>query len=347
MNLFGKIIASFLPTTVITTPVQKPEPMPELIYVQDKVSHVDFRDLKSHGLNNLSMSYFDFSGKIPDSKTVDWNSSLELLWNKKLKFKNVSPATVSAAPSILEDFAVADSETMTVSEHIKNLDSILDDVKRTMDWSGLCVKNRLTPQQCHNLVYVAYNIDANMLTAYSMTELMPYHDGDKNFALMSLYMETAGRKYLDYVPALGDKYLSMGRYQFTSFAIGYDDSGARPSNMIADFSPSYPIPGSAVKLTGAESDLAAYYFSVYNVMTLLKKMTVNGNNRFKTHCIDKKGQIVEYIATAHHNPSWARKRAIQWIGADCSKPLRSYQGERLEIYSIKTATNYAAILKNG
>lgn len=348
MNVFEKILSLALPFSLSPAPTM-PEKFPEIIYTgiaEDKISNVNFQPIKTLGINNISLSYFDFSGKIPDSAEVNWNNSLDLLWNKKLEIKNVSPATKKAADKIISEFALADSETMTVNAHIANLDNTLNEVKRDFNWSGLCRKYNLTSSECYNLVYVAHNIDANMLTAYSMTELMPYREGNRNYALMSIYMENAGVRYLDAIPALGDTYLSMGRYQFTSFAIGYDDDGARPANMIAEFSPNYPIPGSVVKLNGIESDLAAYYFSVYNVMTLLKKMTPNGNARFKNNCINKKDQLVEYIATAHHNPTWARKRAIEWIGEDCKKPLLSYQGERLEVYSIKTATNYNAILQN-
>jgi hypothetical protein len=347
MNMFGKFLSSILPLSL--APASTPEKLPEIIYVgmnEDKISMVDFQPIKDLGINNISLSYFDFSGKIPDSAEVNWNNSLDRLWDKKLQIKNVSPATKNAANDILSDFASSDSETMTINSHIKNLDITLNEVKRDFNWEGLCKRYDLTESQCYNLVYVAYNIDANMLTAYSMTELMPYREGDRNYALMSIYMENAGVRYLDAIPALGDTYLSMGRYQFTSFAIGYDDEGPRPANMVAKFSPNYPIPGSVVKLNGIESDLAAYYFSVYNVMSLLKKMTPNGNARFKNNCINKKDQLVEYIATAHHNPSWARKRAIEWIGEDCKKPLINYQGERLEVYSIKTSTNYNAILAN-
>lgn len=341
MSIFEAILSLFMPTQPVPT-----APTPQIIYVEDKASKVNFAPLREQGIRNLSLSYFGFSGEVPEYAKVNWNHALEGLWNKKLDIENVSGATRNSVPDILSDFARADSQTMNIDEHISEVDELLNNVKRDMDWVGICLKYRLDGNQCRNFVSAAYNIDAKMLTAYSMTELMPYHNGDQNYALMSIYFENGGRRYLDVVPALGDTYLSMGRYQFTSFAIGSDDDGPRPVNQIAAYSTKYPVPGSVVKLNGIESDLAAYYFSVYNVMTLIKKMSDSNNARFKAHCISQKDQLVEYIATAHHNPTWARKRAIEWVREDCSKPLITYQGERLEIYSIKTATNYKAILQN-
>lgn len=342
LSTFEKLISIFAAGTVV---VQTPTKLPQIIYVEDKVSTVNFQPIKELGIQNLSLSYFGFSGAIPDQARIDWNKSLDKLWDQKLRIKNVSPATVNAVPDILKEFSVADSDTMTIEAHIESLDNTLTDVKSNMNWAGICTKYRLSNTQCYNFVLSSYNIDARMLTAYSMTELMPYREGERNYELMSIYMENSGRRYLDVIPALGDKYLSMGRYQFTSFAIGSDKNGPRSANQIANFSPKYPIPGSVVKLNGMQSDLAAYYFSVYNVLTLIKKMNETGNKRFARNCVNQKDQIVEYIATAHHNPSWARKRAIQWITNDCSKPLINYQGKRLEIYSIKTSTNYEAILQ--
>lgn len=308
--------------------------------VVPKVTPVNFGRLKDTGLSEISFGYLGFKGTIPDSTNIDWNRNIVSLWNQKLRINNVSKATQGAAGGIINRYRYQGRETMTINEHMTALDADLTKIKAELNWSQICIDYDLDPNKCRLFVYTAYNLDAKMLTAYSLTELMPYTDGKKNVVMMDLYMETAGRNYLDSIPALGDTYLSMGRYQFTSYAVGADDDGLRPTNKIASYSLTYDIPGSVVKLEGIQNDYAAYYFSVYNLMSLIKKLNNKQVVKYAYTCANRKDELVQYIATAHHNPKWARKRAIEWISDSCQKPLISYQGERLEIYSIKTRSNY-------
>lgn len=342
-NIFGGFV---IPATVavMTTPAQ-----PQIIRLEipeakiDKTTTLDFTDLKGTGLSKISYSYLGFSGEIPNERTVDWNQSLKKLWDQKLRFKNVSKATQSAAPAILADYEKEAQERMSIPQHIKDLEKDLINIKRDLNWGKICALGKLDSSTCKSFVMTAWNIDAKALTAYSMTELMPYRNGNQNYVLMNLYMEQAGRNYLDNVPALGDKYLSLGRYQFTSFAVGHDKDGPRPANKIASYSTNYNISGSVISLKGIENDRAAYYFATYNLLSLFKKMDGKKLAKYDRYCDHKTVEIVEYIATAHHNPKWARKRALSWINDKCEKPLESYQGERLKVYSIKTRVNYNAI----
>jgi len=146
---------------------------------------------------------------------------------------------------------------------------------------------------------------------------------------------------------LGDTLLSMGRYQFTSYAVGFDKDGLRPANKISKYSRHHKLPTSVIKLQGLTSDRAAYYFSTYNIMSLIKKMNSDQIIKFNKRCVYQREQMVEYIATAHHNPAYARTHALNWISHGCSKPLISYQGKELKIYSQKTSTNYKAIRHYG
>jgi hypothetical protein len=191
----------------------------------------------------------------------------------------------------------------------------------------------------------AADIDGNMLTAYSMTELMPYRNGEQNYQLASIYFESAGRNFLDRVPSLGDPLLSMGRYQFTSLAVGVDNDGPRAANIIASYSLHFDIPTSVSKIHGIDSDVTAFYFATHNILKLIKSMDDEDANTFLYQCLNK-SNLVQYIATAHHNPKWAKKRAIEWVEGDCSKPLLTYQGKALKVYSVKTIVNYNAILEH-
>lgn len=339
MNIFTITSMAMLPISLVSYMNGVQESFPKPI---DKHMSVNFAPIKETGIQAVGFGYLGIHGELPDTATVDWNKNIENLWNQKLNIKGVSKAAQSAADNMVWRYQHNTAETMTLSQHIFTLDQDLADVKKDLDWSGICVKYKLKPNVCATLVRTAYGVNARMLTAYSMTELMPYRDGVKSREMMDLYMRSAGRNYLDYIPALGDTFLSMGRYQFTSYAVGHDNDGPRPVNQISAFSTNHEVPQSVVNMVGINSDRAAYYFTTYNLMMLFRKMTDKQIDKFNQFCYNKE-QIVEYIATAHHNPSWARKRAISWVNDKCQKPLIKYQGPELEIYSIKTATNYDAL----
>lgn len=344
MNIFSYVASLFVPAVVIYPFVDKPEaPKPAIVVpnqVVAKTMVVDYGAIRDTGLTKVSFSYLGFAGDIPETNTINWNASAAQLWEQKLDIRGVSGATRKAADDIVERYQTAPAEQMTVKQHLTALDTELAAVKGDLNWGGICVDFKLDVSSCKSFILTSYWIDAKALTAYSMTELMPYRNGEQNYALMNLYMSYAGRNFLDVVPALGDKYLSMGRYQFTSFAVGNDDDGPRPANKIGSYSVKYDIPGSVVSLNGIENDRAAYYFTVYNLLTLFRAMDDDQLAKYDRFCDNHKSEMIQYIATAHHNPKWAKRRALEWIEDGCSKPLISYQGERLEVYSLKTQTNY-------
>ena len=348
MNIFEIVTRSLLPVAFTGAVVSESNvirfSLPEPIVMKD--TKVDFAPVRASGINNINASYLGTNGKISDIKSVDWNDNIQKLWDQKLTIKNVSGATISTAPEIVERYQTSPAEVMSLNSHITQLNVDLNKVRRDVNWKGICDDFRLSDKQCFTYAKAIDTIDGEMLTAYSMTELMPYRNGEQSYAMMNMYMQEAGRNYLDSIPALGDHYLSMGRYQFTSYAVGYDMNGPRSANKIASYSRNYNIPGSVSKISGIDSDRAAFYFSAYNILSLVRSLNGKQVSKFSSFCLDDKSQLTEYMATAHHNPVWAKKRAISWISNNCKKPLISYQGERLKIYSIKTATNYRAILKH-
>jgi hypothetical protein len=311
----------------------------------EKKEIVSFRDLRRAGIKNINAGYFDFTGKIQNKMRVDWNAALTNLWKKKMQIDGVSGAAKNAKDSIIEEYAILNSEKMTINDHIEEIDNVLPKVKESIDWGKICLDNKLSFTQCFAFVNSASDIDGNMLTAYSMTELMPYTNGEQNYQLASIYFESAGRNFLDRVPSLGDALLSLGRYQFTSFAVGVDKDGPRAANVIASYSLDFDIPDSVSKIHGIDSDVTAFYFATHNILKLIKSMSDEDANTFLRQCLNK-SNLVQYIATSHHNPKWAKKRAIEWIEEDCTKPLLTYQGKALKVYSGKTIANYNAILEH-
>lgn len=308
----------------------------------EKSRYVNFKPVLQAGISKTSMSYLGINGSLPAEGSVDWNKNMKMLWVQKLKVDGVSPATKSSMTKIVYSYTSQRAEKMTINSHISQLNAHLSGVKGSLDWNKVCSSSRV--KHCDAFKRVSMSINGEMLTAYSMTELMPYQIGRQNYEMMNLYMKYAGRNYLDTIPSLGDPYLSMGRYQFTSYAIGHDKDGPRSVNKISRYSSGYSIPQSVMRLKGLSSDRAAYYFSVYNIASLFRAMSDDQVRTYMSRCQGRE-PLTEYIATAHHNPKFAKRNMLRWIDDGCKKPLVTYQTGDLTLYSKKTSTNYAEVLR--
>lgn len=343
MSMFEYIGAMFMwaqPTTA--APPAVVINLDTIPVVAEKSKYVNFHNIRAVGINKVGYGYLGISGSIPSTGNIDWNRNIHNLWKQKLRYKQITPATKKAAARAVYSYTSKSADTMTLASHIEQLDKHLVSVKQSMEWSKLCSNMRV--RDCNSFARAASSIDANMITAYSMTELMPYQNGAQNYEMMNLYMRYAGRNYLDAIPSLGDPYLSMGRYQFTSYAIGHDKSGMRPTNKVAKYSITYRAPQSVIALRGLSSDRAAYFFSVYNVASLFRAMSPKQVETYNRYCSQKE-PLTEYIATSHHNPRKAKENMLRWINGKCSKPLIEYQNPDLRIYSKKTSVNYSEILR--
>jgi hypothetical protein len=308
----------------------------------DKQHYVSFKPVLAAGINKTANSYLGFSGTVPDGTQIDWNKNIVKLWKQKLQITNVSPATKQSVFKTTYSYTSRPAEVMTVSSHINQLNWHLKMINYSINWSELCADSRI--KHCASFKRTAMSIDGNMLTAYSMTELMPYQIGRQNYEMMNLYMRNAGRNYLDTIPSLGDPLLSMGRYQFTSYAVGHDKNGPRSANKIAQYAPGFGIPQSVIALRGLSSDRAAYYFSIYNIGSLYRAMSDKQVLTYDQYCRGKE-PLTEYIATAHHNPRVAKRNMLRWIDGKCKNPLAAYQTGDLKLYTKKTSMNYAEVLK--
>lgn len=308
----------------------------------EKPRYVNFKPVIQAGISKTSLSYLGINGSLPTEGSVDWNKNIQALWAQKLRVDRVSPATKQSVGKVIYSYTSQHAEVMTINAHISQLNMHLSGVKGSLKWSKICSDSHI--KHCDAFKKVSLSINGEMLTAYSMTELMPYRIGRQNYEMMNLYMRYAGRNYLDAIPSLGDPYLSMGRYQFTSYALGHDKNGPRSANKISRYSTGYSIPQSVIRLRGLSSDRAAYYFSVYNIASLFKSMS---DGQVKTYLAKCQGRepLTEYIATAHHNPRFAKRNMLRWIDGGCKKPLVTYQTGDLSLYSKKTSTNYSEVLK--
>lgn len=298
---------------------------------------VDFTNMKNAEVGALVGGYLGFRGKLPNSTEIDFASSLNKLWARKLRIKNVSPATQKTAASIVSRYANNPKDTKGIREFVATIDSVAVQAHSGIDFPQLCKKVKVDKNKCAMYSIVAGRLRGNNIAAYGMTELFPSKSGSFNYVLLDTVLRNAGENYLQSIPALGDKYLSFGFYQFTSFAVRQDAEHTEGANVVANAS-KYSIPGSVSALEGRMHHRAAYYFATYNLGRLIHRLNnTEANTLLSGACTTS--QLTQFVAVAHHNPKHALRNAEKWIHEGCKKPLQSYLGPRLVAYAAKTAVN--------
>ena len=180
------------------------------------------------------------------------------------------------------------------------------------------------------------------LVAYGMTEIMPSAEGDLNVKILEILLRNAGSNYMFTIPALYDRMLSLGFYQFTSYAVN-SNAGAGASKMNAFLPKTIQIPGSVIALRNGEHHRAAYLFALDNLANLSKKTNEKEFAALRKALKQKPGDIVTFMATAHHAPGLAIKSARNWLSKGAKSSLNDHLIGRLRPYGKKSDSNLAAL----
>lgn len=318
--------------------------LPPAAELGSKTVLVDYSYLKNPAVGSLVGAYVGHYGRLPDRKYVNFSDNLNKLWQKKLAIENVTPATIETASKITYRYHRSSKEKKSVGRFISEIDNIAATSNRAINFAALCKKLKVDRDKCEDYRDVAGSIRGPNIAAYGMTELFPSKSGDFNYILLDTLLRNAGENYLMSIPALGDKYLSFGFYQFTSFAVRHDAEHVEGANVVSMYS-SKKIAGSVASLSTEEHHRAASYFATYNIGRLFKRLNDKQVRYIREgRCDDS--EWTQFVAVAHHNPKFAIKNADKWIQEGCSKPLVTYLGPRLKAYAIKTKNNLKVLEKH-
>lgn len=310
---------------------------------------IDFGKLgKTSKVGPMMGAYFgvkstkDRPAILPASMDVNWADNLQMLWNKKLSIRNVTPATRKNADKIVSAYATQERDTKTIQAFVSEVGEIVRDTQASIDYPSLCDAMRINDTSCGSYKKIMGRFNGQHIVAYGMTEIFPAQNGLYNFRALDTLLQHAGENYLDSIPALGDVLLSKGLYQFTSHAVRRDDTAVGGANFV-DNHAGMKLPGSVLYLNGRNSHKAAFEFAAYNIGMLVRGLNDKDVQTLVNKCSTE--QLTEVVATSHHQPSRAISNARSWIKEGCKKPFRAYTGEHLRIYAKKTAINYTALKK--
>ncbi len=150
------------------------------------------------------------------------------------------------------------------------------------------------------------------------------------------------------VPALGDPLASKGLFQFTSFALRHDGKRREGASVVNLFVPkAYKTADSVVGPLGlkpTQHDRAAYYFVIYNVVSLVAKLD-DGQRAALLQVVrdGRMDEMTEFFATSHHAPGDVRGYAKKWLSAGAKKPFKDYLKGRFVAYGRKTSHNLTGL----
>ena len=336
---------SFTPAGLTTS--SKPAVLPS-------VKTVDLSYLNKIKLGGMGGAYFgpvkrDKNGnvaRLPDEAKIDFVANLQGLWDKKLRIPGVSGATQKNAGFIVKRYASSDPRYMGIKTFIGEADHNAFFAHNNINFSALCAKLKLTGAQCVTLDDVTGKIRGRQLVAYGMTEVMPTWNGPVNYLMLDTLLRNAGETYVNSFPALGDKLMSVGFYQFTSYAV-YDVERKEGASFVNQFvkNKAAKIPGSVVALEGSDHHRAAFYFVTYNMARLMKKLNEKDTAMLASG-ICSTSDLTQFMATAHHMPGRAISNAQSWIKGRCQKPIQAYMGSHLREYATKTKNNLEELEKH-
>jgi hypothetical protein len=202
-------------------------------------------------------------------------------------------------------------EGETILNYRRSAFDSIQSVKNEFNSSELSKRFVLKQHQLKAIERFMTSIDPELLLSYAITELMPSNHGGINVDAFDFLLQNAGRGYVERIPALGDRLLSFGPYQFTSIALRDSiDAKNRPvlhgaSRIDATLRHSQ-IPPNVVSLRGDDHHKAAYLFAAYNLTHLAKDIGEQACEELLRHQNELDDAVRDYVIAAHHRPAEAR-----------------------------------------
>ena len=320
---------------------------------------------------------------VPDELHVDFGKVLEGLWDKKIRFveqeiarmeakdedpkkiqeirdriPNLKQAKLEVVGAYKEKWNQQQMETLSMGDVIQQGDGAVQEVNDSLEWSGLNSKQGPFPRLSDNAVKLvgemAKRTTGKMILAYSLTELMPsVNDSEMNANEYEFLLENAGAEFIASAPAVYDHWLSFGSLQFTSLALRHDSEKTEGASLINQFMPKDKQIESSVKYASSfNSQLkAGQLFAIYNIGRLIQDILKDSNKQRKidrlTVLFEKTPTmdvaLLQYIASAHHNPGGARRAFEAWLDQGMNGKHSVHATKRLAEYIVKSNGNYKVL----
>ncbi len=302
--------------------------------------------IKGRKLGGLYAEITGISGEVTkDSYQINYGEILAGLWKRKVDRQAATEATIDNAHKPLKVY-LEDQRRMSLGDFVGEAGKHVEQVKKNLDWSGVCKKYNLNKAECDMFQKLGKKVTGGHLVAYGMTEIMPSAEGELNLNILEMLLKHAGSNYMFTIPALYDGMLSLGFYQFTSYALRHDSGGVIGASTVNMFlSKADQIPGSVIRLENGQHHRAAYLFALHNFAQLAKRTSVKEFRVLEKAFTRKPSELVTFMATSHHAPTLALRHTRAWLKSGAKDELNRYLRGRLIPYGKKSDNNFAALKK--
>lgn len=323
--------------------VEKPESTTNTEKITGKKYNTGW--LAGKTFRDLYIWYTGVEGKVPPEVTIDFPKQLGLMWRRKFVRSNKNAVVVQTGKKIIHNYIDHEPHVLTAKEYQEQIQKVLTETFNNMDWEKLGSIKHLSHDKLELVKNICHSVNAKHLMAYCLTELMPSTDGLFNVEVLNFLLKSAGKEYIESIPAMFDKKVSFGPYQFTEFAL-YDSNGEKrgasiPNQALKDGK----IPGSVAELKGMDHHKAAYLFMIDNFSNLVNKLSADQQKTLHDEWQKKANDLVGFAATAHHLPAPAITVAKRWLDNGAKLPFEVSCGRALGQYAHKTDQNFKALLK--
>lgn len=265
-------------------------------------------------------------GKAGSTEAIDFKYQLARMLQQKLEklqgdepaeeFDMHHPGLLEALEHIYKDYK--GEGKMLIEDYTEYVHALVENVRDSLQWPRIEKRFALGAHQATLLQRFERELNGESMTAYAMTELMPTEHGPTNVRIMDFLLQNAGKSYLDSVPALGDRELSFGPYQFTAHALRQSDGKRQPdhgASLMDALLERRVLPPNVASLRGDDHYRAAYLFALYNLTLLVKDFGEKESERLLPHVQQLVSAVHSYIPAAHNAPSDARKEFIRYANA--------------------------------
>lgn len=304
---------------------------------------VDLSPIENRNISDLYGEYLGLQGKVPNSARIDFERNLARLWTRKISRKDTTETTCVGGNNVIEYYHHNRTKT-DIRSYVRAANREISFAKNRIDWATVCRLMKLDKERCTLLNEIVNNLVGKDLIAYGLTELMPAADGRFNIQYIDILLRHAGSEYVENLPALGDGMFSLGLYQITSLALFNDGKSRRGASVINEaVNKDAKIPDSVTMLRGGQHHRAAFYFAIYNLAALIRRLDSKETATLRANHQNYKEEMIQYIAIAHHQPRHAIKGTKKWIANGMRGPLNRSLSERLSRYSVKTRANLISL----
>ncbi len=317
---------------------------------------------------------------VPEVLRTDFKANLATLWRQKFRFDAPGRTPeeehgyrerflekhkdlMDLAERLYCSYEPAHARTVSLSEFSAEVEGVVEKSHKAFINSMFALRDDPSfPRSRRFLVEKLGNrINADMLLACGLTELMPSADGQINALMLDFLLQHAGVEFLDRIPSVHNMLPSFGLYQITPAFLAAGGEGSFAEKVEGGLPAAFKKPKSVDDVQGAKQHEVAYLAAIEHIAQFVERLSDSDTSRARklfdhTDLELLREEVTAFVAAAHHQPVAAYRMLDAFIkhtdaarpNPDAIKRLFEYIGnEGVQEYAHKALANYACLSAPG